>query len=236
LTKTITISSRFCGPPDSGNGGYVSGRLASFIDGPAIVRLVAPPPLEEELEVRPAEGGVEMVRGDVVFATAKPVEQVALEIPPGPSFAEAEVASRSYVGFRSHLYSTCFVCGPRRAAGDGLRIFPGPYAGKKLVASPWIPDASLGAAAGRVEPVFQWAVLDCPGAFTFKMPPKTGMLLGELAVELKGPVAVGERCVVIGWEFASDGRKHYTGTALFGESGECKAVGKATWFEVPLVR
>ena len=188
------------------------------------------------MEVRPADGGVDMARGDVVFATAKPIERVELDVPAAPTFTEAEIASRSYVGFRHHPYSTCFVCGPRRAPGDGLRIFPGPHRGKTLVASTWIPDASLGDAAGQVQPVFQWASLDCPGAFSFKLPPKTGMLLGELAVEVKGPVAVGERCVVIGWEFAFDGRKHHTGTALFSESGECRGVGKATWFEVPLNR
>ena len=234
MKQTITIARRFCGPPDSGNGGYVCGRLASFIDGPAIVRLKAPPPLEEELEVRSADDGVEMARGNVVFATAKPVQQVRLDIPPAPGFADAEVASRAYIGFHCHPYSTCFVCGPRRGAGDGLRIFPGPHDGKALVASPWIPDATLGDAAGRVQPVFQWASLDCPGAFTFRLPPRTSMLLGELAVELKGPVAVGERCVVIGWEFLHDGRKHHTGTALFGEAGDCRGGGKATWFEVPL--
>src|SRR5262245_4947029 len=118
MAQTITIARRFRGPPDSGNGGYVSGRLASFIDGPAIVRLKRPPPLEEDLEVRAVDGGVAMARGDVVFATAKPIHQVDLDIPPAPSFTEAEVASRAYVGFRSHPYSTCFVCGPHRAAGD----------------------------------------------------------------------------------------------------------------------
>jgi hypothetical protein len=44
---------------------------------------------------------------------------------------------------------------------------------------------------------------------------------------------VGEKCVLIGWEISHEGRKHYTGTALFGESGTCRAVGYATWFEVP---
>jgi len=236
MTQTITIPRRFCGPPDSGNGGYVCGRLASFLDGPAIVRLKVPPPLDEELMVRPANGGVEMVRGDTVFATARAAQPPELDIPTPPTFAEAEAASRNYIGFRHHPYSTCFVCGPQRAAGDGLRIFPGPHPGTKLVASPWVPDPSLGNATGQVRPEFQWASLDCPGAFTFKLPPKAGMLLGELAVELRGQVAVGERCVVIGWEFAHEGRKHHTGTALFAASGECVGMGQATWFEVPLHR
>ena len=43
-------------------------------------------------------------------------------------------------------------------------------------------------------------------------------------------VIVGEKCVLVGWEISHEGRKHYTGTALFGESG---TLGYATWFEVP---
>ena len=39
LTEVLTIPRRFNGPPRSGNGGYVCGRLASYLDGPASVRL-----------------------------------------------------------------------------------------------------------------------------------------------------------------------------------------------------
>ncbi len=46
-------------------------------------------------------------------------------------------------------------------------------------------------------------------------------------------VAIGEKCVLIGWGISHEGRKHYTGTALFGDNGSCRAVGYATWFEVP---
>jgi len=234
MPQTITIPRRFCGPPDSGNGGYVCGRLASFVGNPATVRLHVPVPLDEAMEVRPVNGGVEMMSGDVVVATARPAQPLELNVPPAPNIPEAEIASRSYVGFRFHAYSTCFVCGPQRAEGDGLRIFPGRHAGTNMVASPWIPDATLADASGNVHPEFLWAALDCPGAFSFKVPRGTGMLLGELTVESKGQLAAGERCVVIGWEFARDGRRHYTGTALFSASGDCRGVGKATWFEVPL--
>ncbi|HIM03432.1 MAG TPA: hypothetical protein EYG46_20830 [Myxococcales bacterium] len=43
-TPQIVIGKRFQGPPESGNGGYVCGRLAQSIDGgAAVVRLrVAP--------------------------------------------------------------------------------------------------------------------------------------------------------------------------------------------------
>ena len=45
----IIIKSRFNGPPDSGNGGYVCGIVGSAIEGPSIVTLRKPPPLEREL-------------------------------------------------------------------------------------------------------------------------------------------------------------------------------------------
>ena len=229
--QTITIPRRFCGPPDSGNGGYVCGRLAAFIDGPAIVRLQVPPPLDTPMTVRQANGGVEMTHGESVVAIARSA-RVDLAAPPAPTYAAAEAAARSYIGLRSHAFPTCFVCGPQRKEGDGLRIFPGPLPGQKVVASPWIPDASL-ASGTSVRREFQWAALDCPGAFSFEVAAGTPLLLGEMAAELRGDISVGERCVVMGWELARDGRRHYTGTALFSESGACRGLARATWFEVP---
>ena len=49
--QTTTIQRRFCGPPNSGNAGYVCGMLARHITGAAEVTLRAPPPLETELDV-----------------------------------------------------------------------------------------------------------------------------------------------------------------------------------------
>ena len=46
----VTIDPRFNGPPDSGHGGYVSGVVASFLEGPARVRLHRPPPLGRRLD------------------------------------------------------------------------------------------------------------------------------------------------------------------------------------------
>jgi hypothetical protein len=35
--------------------------------------------------------------------------------------------------------------------------------------------------------------------------------------------------VVIGWPVGEDGRKLYSGTALFSEGGELRAFARATW-------
>jgi len=231
--RMIVIDKRFNGPPTSGHGGYVCGLLAQFVDGPAAtVRLLLPPPLDTELEVRETEGGVVLLDGDVVLAKARPAK-VMLEPPKCPSYEEAEAASRRYRGFTSHWFSCCFVCGPDRGPGDGLRVFPGPVEGGELVACPWIPDASVASAGGSVFTEFLWAVLDCPGSFTFPQPAGEAIVLGEFQAELSGDVSVGEHCVLVAWQIASHGRKHHTATALFGESGTCLALGLATFLTVP---
>jgi hypothetical protein len=231
MADTITIDRRYCGPPDSGNGGYVCGRLAAYTGEPAQVRLLAPPPLGVELEVRRTPSGVELVHAGNVVAWARPAE-VALEAPRAPGYDAAVAAARHYRGFRAHPFPTCFVCGPDRAAGDGLRIFPGKLAGSDLVASPWNPDASLADDQGIVRREFLWSALDCPGAFSFDVPDGTAVLLGEFAAQVSGPVRAGERCVVIGWELGREGRKHLTASALYSASGECRGVARATWFEM----
>ena len=50
----VTIGRRYRGPLTSGNGGYSAGRLAAFVDAPAVeVTLRLPPPLERPLQVDP---------------------------------------------------------------------------------------------------------------------------------------------------------------------------------------
>jgi len=229
--NTLRIERRFHGPPDSGNGGYVSGRLAAFVDGPALVRLQVPPPLETPMEVRSTDTGVDLLHGDIVVATARPAT-LTMELPSPPSYAQAEAASRSYRGFAWHPFPGCFVCGPGREPNDGLRLFAGPLPGTSVVAAPWIPGASL-ATKGRLRPEFLWAALDCPGAFSFGSAIGTALLLGEITGSLLLPAWAGERYVALGWEVDRKGRRHYTGTALFNESGDCVAMARSTWFEVP---
>lgn len=226
----LRVENRFQGPPKSGNGGYVSGRLAAFVDGPAVVRLAVPPPLDTPMQVRQADGGVDLMHGSVTVATARPA-QLAISAPAPPSYAQAEASSRTYRGFLWHPFPGCFVCGPERASGDGLRIFPGPVPGTNLVAAPWIPGKTLGP-AGHVRPEFVWAALDCPGAFSFASDEGTTLLLGEITAVLADRVRVGERYICVGWEIDRKDRRHFTGTAIFTESGVCLARARATWFEV----
>ena len=215
----IVVEPRFCGPPSSGNGGYTCGLLARALHGPAEVTLRLPPPLGTELAVERNGSMVVATDGGRVVAEARPT-RFELDVPRLVSFDEGERAASRYHGFVGHPFGTCFVCGPERSPGDGLRIFAGP-AGDDLVAASWVPDASL------EESQFAWAALDCPGGFAAGYPATT-LLLGRLAAHIDRAPRAGERCVVVGWPLGSDGRKRYAGTALIAE-GEVIGRAHATW-------
>ena len=227
---SFAIDPRFRGPPESGNGGYVCGRLAEGLDGDVRIRLERLPPLDRRLEVRETEDGRALYDGEQLVARAWPT-RLEIAPPAAPDFAEASRAAQRFRGHTEHVFPGCFVCGPERAEGDGLRIFPGLVDDGSLAAAPWLPDASLG--ESTVRPEFLWAALDCPGCFSFPQPEGRVLLLGELAAHLEGPLRPGERCVVIGWEIDRDGRKHRTGTALFDATGNCAGYAVGTWIEVP---
>jgi hypothetical protein len=227
--RDIIIAPRFCGPSDSGNGGYTCGLTAQDISGPAQVRLHLPPPLNTPLKLFHPEGGTaQLLWGERLVAEAKPT-QVDITLPHPPSFQEAQTASKNYLGFHDHHYPECFVCGPKRKAKDGLRIFPGKIPGKKMVAAPWIPDDSLGDGKNEVRPEFIWAALDCPGAFAAMEDHFPPLLLGTLSAHLIKKIPVGMRMISVGWPIATEGRKLLVGTALFSEKGELFAKAKGIW-------
>jgi hypothetical protein len=228
----IVIESRFHGPPDSGNGGYVCGRLARHVEGDAEVRLRLPPPLQRDLQVRQdGNGSVLLCDGDSVVAEAR-AAKLDLNLPAAPSYATAEAAARGYKGFQKHVFPTCFVCGPKRDAGNGLRIFAGPVDGTGMVAAPWIPDASLTDSNGRVRDEFLWAALDCAGGFACEPAEDAAIVLGQLSAHVAGTLRAKERCIVLGWRLGCEGRKHFAGTAVFSESGKLYGKAKATWIEI----
>jgi hypothetical protein len=229
--ESLVIARRFCGPPNSGNGGYVCGRVAAHVPGAAAVRLKAPPPLDTPLAVVQTAAGVQLVHDDRVIAEGRSAD-VDLVAPAAPSFTDAERASRDYLGFTKHVFPTCFVCGPKRVVGDGLRIFPGPVASRDVLAAPWTPDASLADGNGAVRPEFVWAALDCTSAFpVLPVPDGRALVLGELTVRIERPLTPGQDAVVMGWAVASEGRKRFTGSAIYA-SQALVAVAKAIWIDV----
>lgn len=229
-SKTVVVERRFNGPPESANGGYACGLIAAAIGESVSVRLHSPPPLQTPLEVSsysPNEWRVMHGEKIVAVATRAHVQAHVLKPPP---YMDALVISTHYAGFKAHAFPTCFVCGPRRETGDGLRIFPGKVSNGQSVAAPWLPHDGLSDGTGKVRPEFIWAALDCPGYFASIIEDRVA-LLGELAVHIDRSVHVEEPCVVIGWRILVEGRKHKVGTALFDEEGERCALGVATWVE-----
>jgi hypothetical protein len=230
LLATILIERRFRGPPRSGNGGYVCGRLAEFIAGDSRVRLLRPPPLDRDLVIVADQEGLSLLDGEQPIARAWP-QALQLELPPGPSLEEARHRSHRYRGFEAHAFSSCFVCGPDRAPGDGLRIFPGANE-DGVVASPWRPDAWLADDQGFVQRRYVWAALDCPSGWAYLDPGGRVAVLGELAVHIEQTVPAEEEAVVIGWPIDDEGRKHHCGSALFTGDGRPLAWAVATWFDI----
>jgi hypothetical protein len=212
----------------------VAGALAAYLPtDSAAVRLKAPPPLETELHVEATREIARLLDGSTVIAEARPAE-IDVEAPLAPSFAEACEASKSFSGFHHHPFPTCFVCGPARAEGDGLRIFPGMVESRGVLFAPWVPDASLADTSGRVDTAFMWAALDCTGVFAFPVASGGNVLvLGELAARIDGTVEPGEQCIAAGWSLGVDGRKRYAGSAVYSAEGREIAVARATWIEVP---
>ena len=228
--RTITIERRFRGPPESGNGGYTSGLLAAAAGVPVEIRLMKPPPLERPLAIREDKnGGLMLLDGKEPVATAVP-KTFELEVPKPPSYTAALAAVHGFTGFKDHAYPGCFVCGPERERGDGMRIFASPMEAGRLFAAAWLPGRSLAGPDGKVKPEFMWSALDCPGFFATGAA-KQGALLGLYAARVDRCVHVSEGCVVIGWALGHEGRKHYTGTAIFDGFGELCGRAIATWIE-----
>jgi hypothetical protein len=219
---SVTIPGRYCGPSDSGNGGYTCGLLAEFVSGTDVeVTLRSRPPLDRELEVEAHSGRVLLLDGERLVAEAV-TGTVDVAPPATVTPRDAVDASARYAGFREHAFPNCFVCGPQRKAGDGLRIFAGPVAGHDgVVAAPWT--------AREVTAPVVWAAIDCPGAFAVGTAGRGELLLGRMAGRIARLPREGEECVVVGWRLHEDGRKLHAGTALLDGDGDALALGRQTW-------
>jgi hypothetical protein len=230
VAETLSVPSRFNGPQESGNGGYCSAVVASFVEGPAEVTLRSPVPLDTSLEVRRENGTVLVLDDETLIAEAEPGPDLDLEVPDPVGVEEARAAAARYRGSDDGLFSHCFVCGPARK--DSLRVFAGNVEGRELVASPWTPPAWTADEAGRVRPEFIWAVMDCPTYFAVYRDGELPMsFLGRMAARTDEPVRAGEEHVVVAWPLEADGRKRQAGAAVLSADGDVLAVARALMIE-----
>ncbi len=233
MNDGLYIEWRFRGPPESGNGGYSCGLLGVLFGEPAEVTLRIPPPLETTMVVEERlGGGLTATHGGSVIMEAVPVA-LDVDVPNAVTLAEAEKASSRFAGFHDHAFPACFVCGPDRDEGDGLRIFPGDLGGGAS-AAPWTPDGTVASSSGVVHPEIVWAALDCPtGWTTWYAAQDAGVsLLGRLAATIVKPVIAGSPHVAAAWPAGRDGRKHHATSAILSPDGEPHAFARATWVEL----
>jgi hypothetical protein len=248
----IVISPRFCGPPDTANGGYVCGLIAAHLGGSAEITLHRPPPVGIPLTLdRDAAHSVTLRAAEAVIATAVALpDGPALDLPGPVPLAAAQAAGeacRLRARPQEHPYPGCFVCGPDRA--DGLRILVGPLQDQgqcqtqthahahpqDLAADVWHPDESLAAPDGTLPPEFLWAALDCPGGMgaignEFQNGPP--WVLGRYAARQATPVQAGKPHVAVGWRLARTGRKMLAGSAVFTAAGDVAGYALATWIQL----
>jgi len=240
---SIVIDKRFCGPPKSANGGYVCGLLAAYIDGGAEITLLAPPPLDQRLDIMAGEHGVELRREGTILATGRGARVEVPEIPIVDLSEAQDAVCRSRHDHGQHPLPMCFVCGPERMDGDGLRIIPGslpshPDQQSRTVAAPWVPYANLANEDGAVSDEFIWAALDCPtgyaavGAQHLGMTGAETILLGRMSALIEARPRTGDQCVIAAWPTGRDGRKLFANSALLGSDGKILAVARATWLLV----
>jgi hypothetical protein len=261
MTELI-VPRRFCGPPDSGNGGWTAGALATTLacepgdhtDGwPAIeVSLRQPPPLDAPMDVV-VDGDTSTASfGGAVIATARCAPDVVLTdveaVPP----AVARSAEAAYAGHTFHPFPTCFSCGTGRTEGDGLRIFPGLVDGPDhapdhgthhgpataRVAATWTPHRS-------VSEDWHTYVDDDPRASvasTWAALDCVGgwagdlterlMVLGRMTARIDTLPVIGEEHVVVGAKRGQDGRKTFTASTLHDADGRVVASAQHVWIAV----
>ncbi|MEO6205786.1 MAG: hypothetical protein ABIO67_10435 [Mycobacteriales bacterium] len=206
----MRIASRFNGPPGSANGGITAGLLAAHGSEPVVeVTLRRPPPLEVDLDV--VDG--QLLRDGEVIAEAVPG---SVDVRPPPSVGLDRAAGATYEGLTAHPFPTCFVCGPEHPTG--MHLFPGPV--DELVACTWTPQESTA--------VLVWAALDCPGGWSADLPGRP-MVLGRMVCRIDALPDAGVPHVVQGWLLGGEGRKVFTGSALYDATGQVLAVAQATW-------
>ena len=227
----IEIDPRFNGFPDIALGGYVGGVL-TYGRSKAEVTLRRPVRLGKQYQmVAMPDGAIAIQEGNDVLAVARNAS-VDLELPAQVGLEASKIASADYVGYRRHLIPGCFVCGPSRPEGDGLRIFPGIVAGRNVIAAPWTPSPSLANSNGIVQSEFVWSALDCPTIWALILLGRADSdekaVTARLAVELISPVLSGQPQVVMGWKVSETGRTRVAGGAIFSTDGQLLATARHT--------
>ncbi len=233
MRSKIVVAQQFRGPPNSGNGGYVCGLMASALDGPVTAMLRAPMPLDAPLDLVVEDGGVLILgEGETLIGEAKAGDRAVLPSPPpAPSLAAAMDAALGFPGLHRPFHPVCFTCGDQLDDGFGLRVFVGQVEGMEpgVVAGSWTVHPSFADADGLAPTEVVWAALDCPGSVAWVVTEGGGGLLGTMTGEVLRRPAAGETTIVVAWPIEQSGRKRLSGTALYSADGELMARSHQIW-------
>jgi hypothetical protein len=230
---SFIVPSRFCGPPESGNGGWVSGHAAALLTragaagtSAVTVRLRTPPPLDREMTVEADGAGLRVHDGIHLVLEATTTERLAMDgSPPPVDYATAEAVGAHYEGLDHHPFPTCFSCGTQRTPGDGLCLRPARVdGGSGEYACAWTPGPDV-----DLETV--WAALDCPGGWSAGIAGRP-MVLGTMTAQVDALPRAGEPHVVMAWQRGAEGRKHLSASALCAADGTVLAYAESTWIAI----
>jgi hypothetical protein len=233
ISSTLVVPHDRNGPPGMANGGWLVGRLAEELGGRDVtVTLRAPTPLETPVDLVGEGDAARVFAGDTLLAEVAPAEGPPTLPPIAVTADIAVIAETRFAGHHEHPFPTCFVCGTDRDPGDGLRIFAGPVPGRPgTVAALWTPPATLGDDDGNVPTSVVAAALDCPTGWAHWSPGAVA-LLGRLTLHHTGDVLVGADHVVVAEQRGSQGRKAFSGAAVFDTTGRCVATSSAVWLRL----
>lgn len=222
----VVIPGRYNGPPTSGNGGWVSGLVASHTpvseDAPAVsVRLHRPPPLDRELVLEVGDATT-LRDGEDLVASATAAPTPAGEVPAPVTLERARDAETRAIRVEEHPFPTCYGCGPSHPTGLHLRSGRLADDGDTYAAT-WTPRDD--------SPSEVWAALDCPGGKAAGFP-TTLVVLGTMTAQVFTPPVLGEEHVVLSWSRGDDGRKRHAASALFTADGQLLARADQTWIAI----
>jgi hypothetical protein len=182
------------------------------------------------LEARDA--GYAMLNGDTLVMEARAASAADLpDAPVAPGLAEARAAGARSPALDKPFHGTCFSCSIIREEGDGLRICNGQLEGYEpgWSACVWTPHANFAGDDGLVATEVIWAALDCSGAICWTIKGAPVGLLGTMTGEVVRRPRAGEETIVMAWPIGVEGRKHYSGVALFDARGALLARGRQIW-------
>ncbi len=249
VQKIVSIDGLYNGPINCGNGGYISGLLASFIEGDAEIRINAAFPVETPLQVKNTDAGIGVFLDDKLLGSARSIA-LALAIPSAPDLGSARAASQRFAFIHSSAPQGCYVCSPTRSRENGLRVFCGALdtvvktgspidwttqIEQNIVAALWRPSDKLANKDGNIDNIYTWSALDCPGAYAIKAAePDAGLqLLGTCSGSIKTALKAEEDYILSSWKISpNSGRKRFMGVAIHSTSGTLMAYAKQIWIDV----